>query len=427
MTDAKKLIPFVIFFVFFFAFLGLVGQGLFFSSEENFDLPQKVEKRSSHISKPSLPSIPLPIDSNKTKEHMIKTPLEVEVEGKNTSYSEIEKSTAKVVVKETEEEGTKVENRVVRIEILPGKEIKLKPNESQTLEAKAYDSQGHLVDFFPTWTVSGGVLENEKGQEITFRSEERSASYWLRCFDAKSGKEVLGQIKVEASLYLSSIKIEGPDYPLDSGENYRFKARGFDQYKEEFPFEAHWSTEAGEIDHYGNLSAGFKPGKFVLSATDSHSAKSTQIWIEVAEKLSKIEIEGCRKALKTGEAFHFKAYGYNQEHNRMKFRTRWYAEGGKIDNHGYFVAGDKPGRYLVSVKNFETKLRQKTYIEIISRMITCPRCQGYKRIKIICTTCNGKGKHIKNPEHKEEDCYYCENGYVWGECAHCQGRGQVER
>ncbi|UCH89751.1 MAG: hypothetical protein JSV49_03640 [Thermoplasmata archaeon] len=173
--------------------------------------------------------------------------------------------------------------------------------------ATGYDSDGNLVNFIPTWTVSGGGTIDVSG-----KFEPSLVGVWTVYAQ-------YGDVKASAKVIvntgdLASIEINPTECVLKAGQTQRFIVKGFDADGNIYPVTPVWEiTGGGTIDSTGKFKA-TTVGEWTLYGNFSAYYSSASIKVEPGE-LYRIELTPETATLTAGKTLTLLVAGYDAYDN----------------------------------------------------------------------------------------------------------------
>lgn len=147
--------------------------------------------------------------------------------------------------------------QLTKIKVTPDS-ITLKKGETERFSATGYDEENKVIDFVPSWSVSGeaGNIEAATG---FFTATKEGTCQVIASADSVKGTAQVTVVKVAPSKGLARIAVMPESITLKKGQTNKFTAVGFDEdnflYINFLPI---WSVsgDAGTMDTYsGNFTA----------------------------------------------------------------------------------------------------------------------------------------------------------------------------
>jgi hypothetical protein len=166
---------------------------------------------------------------------------------------------------------------------------------------------------------------------------------------------------------LSSINIYPDSATILNNDSMQFSTRGFDQYNRLYGFVPHWTCSAGHIDSTGKYKPNGASGIVTVTVTDNNSGKQKTASVYVASKtpvLKRILLNPDTVKLSPGRDVLFEAKGYNQYGFPAGLALQWTAQGGTIDQSGYYRADSTAGTFQITAKDTLTGISQTAVVII---------------------------------------------------------------
>ena len=174
--------------------------------------------------------------------------------------------------------------------------------------------------------------------------------------DPKSKNTVLKTIAVTPAI----VRIQ-PD------EEVQFNAEGVDKEGQNISLERlEWSSTGGTVDAQGLFRAGQQEGTFkvTVSAGMVQGAATVDIVRELPSKPVRLVVSPNEVVLGRGGSHAFTVKGYDPEGREIPLsRVLWSAEGGSIDERGFFQSGQEEGSFDVSASYGDLKSTAKAIIK----------------------------------------------------------------
>ncbi|CAD5928349.1 WD40 repeat domain-containing protein [Planktothrix agardhii] len=201
----------------------------------------------------------------------------------------------------------------------------------------------------------------------------------------------VGKFKVSVSITVieppkvTKLEVDPSSAKLQFNQSQKFRCKVFDQRHQVMLNQAiSWkvsSPNAGTVDKNGEFKAGKKAGKFEIIA--SAGGKEERVTIYVI-KLDKLKFTKSVSELKFKECFQFEVKGIDQYGDDIKLeKITWEISpefAGKIDQYGYFTAGEQEGivKIIASAKGIKeslnisiiesSKLYKLEFIKLVSEL-----------------------------------------------------------
>ncbi len=151
---------------------------------------------------------------------------------------------------------------------------------------------------------------------------------------------------------------------LFPGATVRFVVRAYDAAGGEVAVQPSWSATGGRIAADGTFTAQLRAGTAIVRVTDALSGLRATAFVKVIGgakprigKAVRISLSPYRTTVAPRGRVRFTARAYDRYNRPAPFKPIWKATGGTISSTGYFVAGGKPGRYAVSVRDSLTGVK----------------------------------------------------------------------
>jgi hypothetical protein len=177
--------------------------------------------------------------------------------------------------------------------------------------------------------------------------------------DPKSKKTVLEIITVTPALIR-----------IPPGEEFQFNAQGLDKEGQNIALEqVEWSSTGGTVDAQGLFRAGQQEGTFIVTASAGmvQGAATVDVVKEPFSQPASLVVSPSEVVLGRGGSQAFTAKGYDQEGREVSLgRVVWAAEGGSIDDRGFFQSGQEEGSFEVIASSGELKSTASIVIKAVN-------------------------------------------------------------
>jgi len=152
------------------------------------------------------------------------------------------------------------------------------------------------------------------------------------------------------------------------GEEVPFNAQVLDSRRQKVVVELVWSATGGAIDAQGIFQAGQEGGTFNVTASAGNAQGTATVDIlkeqEPGSQPIRLEVYPPEVRLGKGDTRTFAAKGFDQQGRVVPLsKVVWAAEGGSIDDRGFFQAGQADGSFEVSVSCGDLKSTSKVDIK----------------------------------------------------------------
>ena len=245
-----------------------------------------------------------------------------------------------------------------RIVITP-QSVTLEPLKKHRFTAEVYDAQNNKLSANIQWRAQGGVMEGDG----TYTAGAISGDYTVVAVDRERTLET--QAKVSIVEPIERIVIVPGNKEMRPGETFKFSALGVRRNEEETPVDVQWNATGGKITSQGVFTAGQKEGGYFTVTANTKNGLSSTAKVRIASSNSvRLKIIPESATVAPGESIKFEAVGVDSNENKVSVTPKWFAIGGTISNDGVYYAGDKAGRYYVTVIDTESHLFAKASILI---------------------------------------------------------------
>lgn len=167
---------------------------------------------------------------------------------------------------------------------------------------------------------------------------------------------------------LQSIEIVPDSITIVTGDSLQISAMGIDQFGNDLELTSVlWTTTLGNISEDGFLTTYDEEGVAEVTVVDSATQISETGNINISPEtpeLTSITISPSEVTLKPGESVEFESSGFNQTNFPMQFTQIWSAEGGRINEFGFYTADSIAGIYTVTVTDTSTGVTGEALVEI---------------------------------------------------------------
>ncbi len=138
---------------------------------------------------------------------------------------------------------------------------------------------------------------------------------------------------------------------LRAGMTQEFTALAYDDQGAPVDVVLTWSADSGTIDENGLFTAGDTAGLFTVTATAPDGLVSGSAKVNVLPMPATITVTPPNITLEPGETQQFTATGKTAADQDVTLYPVWSAEGGTIDQTGFFTAGNDTGNFTITVKD----------------------------------------------------------------------------
>ncbi|BBM82488.1 hypothetical protein [Candidatus Uabimicrobium amorphum] len=287
------------------------------------------------------------------------------------------------------------------VEVLP-KSAVLSPGQTQQFTLRAYGRDGKLVNVYPSWSATGGVIQPNG----VYQAGNITGDYKLNATVENFSLNV--QIKIRHQKRLVRIEIAPSYVKLSPGQTFQFNINGYDQYGKTVPLrKININSTGGRINSKGLYVAGQRSGNFSVEISTPQGLKSvTNIEIgggsqntvsanttdntatnnnnqkqnnmsggvegEFGEEADTADENPAIKWLtvspqfaptSVGKQVQFQAKGYDASGKEVDCDIKWRCTGGKISSDGIFIAGNKPGKYKVQARVGKVKMQANVVVK----------------------------------------------------------------
>lgn len=277
------------------------------------------------------------------------------------------------------------------VEVLPKSAI-LSPGQTQQFTLRAYGRDGKLVNVYPSWSATGGVIQPNG----VYQAGNITGDYKLNATVENFSVNV--QIKIRHQKRLIRVEIAPSYVKLTPGQTYQFNINGYDQYGNTVPLrKININSTGGRINSKGVYVAGQRPGTYSVEISTPQGLKSvTNIeigdgsqnsvsanttvnnnkqeqpnnmsggvdedfgddgdsadenpavkWLTVSPQFAPTVV---------GKQVQFQAKGYDASGKEVPCEVKWRCTGGEISSDGIFLAGNQPGKYKVQARVGKVKM-----------------------------------------------------------------------
>ena len=255
---------------------------------------------------------------------------------------------------------------IVRIQIKP-KDVQLIPGQQAKFYAQGYNKRGELVPVQVQWIARGGKIDANGVYTAgaVFGKYILEASYHGELFTkiwlAIRPKREYGP--------LSWIKITPKQIEINPGDRIKFQAEGRDAMGRAVPCQLSWMASGGTISSNGVYVAGNRAGSFFIQVSDSSSIKGSAkvIIIDSNHPVQKLMVRPVKVRLRPGQKCNFQAELKDENGQPLPTRITWQATGGQIDLSGNYMAGTKPGNYVVIATDENNATSVQVKVKIIGK------------------------------------------------------------
>ncbi|MGK7879484.1 MAG: WD40 repeat domain-containing protein [Crocosphaera sp.] len=272
------------------------------------------------------------------------------------------------------------------------------------------------------WKTTVGNIDNDG----ILTTNDTSKTVTISVKDWFGLIELSRRFRLKKSLpYLHILTFSHFKESLELNERFCFQVQGLDQHSQPFnDFSLNWIVSRGKIDKHGNFQADNIPGEVTIKAIAKNNNNGQPITLEktiqivepikvnelkISSKLNSIKnpvtleiqpvlfrlkIEPFIKEFKTGQKQQFKVKGYDKFNKEIPLNNVfWKATGDRINDKGYFIAGDDNADVKITVKsgNISKSIKVKVRQTLSSKKSKLPP---------FTSTRNQERDEIKRPLNK---------------------------
>ncbi len=291
------------------------------------------------------------------------------------------------------------------IEVEPGAEIPFKAILLRKGERKYSSSD------WEWYAKDGGRFKRGQKTKIAqnvFIAPNKPGTYHIEVTTdraARLGQKATVEIVVKAKepeLHCARVAIEPSAHSVYAGESVTFVAKAWDQKGDDYRGASwEWGGDGGSWS--ANVyTAGDAPGKYQIWVKDTVSGQSAKAWVTVQARASlhAIALAPQNPEVKCGQSIQFQAAGFDQwKKPYANVKWEWGSDaGGTITAGGLYTAGDKPGRYKVTL--FDTSSNKATFTWVTVK----PAGAAYVKIGPRVARCPTNGRVQLSIEFFDEQC-----------------------
>ncbi|HYS72011.1 MAG TPA: hypothetical protein VEM95_06275, partial [Thermoplasmata archaeon] len=216
-------------------------------------------------------------------------------------------------------------NRLGRIDVTPSNAT-IRTDETLPFTANAYDTRGHPVLASPTWSATGGAID----EDGVYTPGPPGSFGILATTDGIVGRAnvtvVLGQ--------LARIDVTPASTTITADESLQFTANGFDMRDNDVVIAPMWSATCGSV----NMTGWYAPrdvGSCTVYANATGISGSGRVAV-LAGALARLAIAPTNATITADDVLTFTATGYDGNGNAVPVTPTWDAEQGAIDGAGLY-------------------------------------------------------------------------------------------
>ncbi|WP_372366255.1 hypothetical protein [Candidatus Uabimicrobium sp. HlEnr_7] len=175
--------------------------------------------------------------------------------------------------------------------------------------------------------------------------------------------------------FADSLEIYPRSAKMKSGSSIHFSVVATDQDGNMYtPQGINWIASYGNV-RGGMYTAPSQHGNYTVTARWRGYTATANIKIKRPQNTIKsIVITPRNQKVEINRGVYFKAIAYDHYNREVPLRAaKWWADGGKIDQNGYYRASYRPGRYTVWVQDTYSGLKASTSVEIFRKVVQPPR------------------------------------------------------
>ncbi|MCT7975118.1 WD40 repeat domain-containing protein [Laspinema olomoucense] len=189
---------------------------------------------------------------------------------------------------------------------------------------------------------------------------------WVKLWDLTTGQQ-LHQFEGRSRPQLKKWEIFGlSQRVIYCGTQYHFKAKGIDQYGQDFPLnQVTWTATGGTIEDNGNFNAGQESGEFNVKATIGNKSKEVSV---ILRKLATIKISPNFLEITPDQHPEFTIEGFDQDNNKIPTGPiNWSVSSGRMDENRFIPDPNAKGKITVTATATQTNIERS--VDVIVRSV----------------------------------------------------------
>ena len=265
--------------------------------------------------------------------------------------------------------------------------VKVRPGNRIFFTAVAYDSSSSAyTPINVNWNAGGGSIDSSGGYNaggmggtfnVTAWGDGRSGSAHVRIKGGSGPTPPMPPTPPTPHPHHRIVRLKvTPDKAyLRKGQSTQFRAIGYDRYGRPRSVTPVWTTNGGHIDANGLFRAR-RSGTYTINARDPYSNVSDNATVFVSGSgghhpgppgppvhgLARLDISPNSMRLQPGQKVKFSAVGYNRYGRIVACNPIWTANGGSINQRGFYRANYVSGRFTVSAHVGHVRATAHVYI-----------------------------------------------------------------
>ncbi|BBM86434.1 hypothetical protein [Candidatus Uabimicrobium amorphum] len=176
------------------------------------------------------------------------------------------------------------------------------------------------------------------------------------------------------SIAFANLTIYPRNVQMKSGSTLQFTVVSSDRDGNAFtPRNVSWSSNYGSVSS-GWFTAPSRPATYTVTARwKRYSASATVTVKQPYNQISKIVVTPQNQRVEVNKGVYFKAVAYDTYGRVVQLKSaKWWADGGNIDQNGYYRAGYRPGYYTVWVQDTYSGQRGSAKVQVVRQVIQPP-------------------------------------------------------
>lgn len=186
---------------------------------------------------------------------------------------------------------------------------------------------------------------------------------------------------------------------ISSGNSVRFTAIAYDRYNSAYtPNNLSWSGDGGQMGYDGTYTAGSYPGTFRITVRGNNVSATTQVTIRSSgPNISRVVVTPENSSVSANNTLQFSATAYDSYGRQVSGNFNWYANGGYIDQNGYYRAGSSTGIFQITARETSSNTQGTATVRVISGGYYPPHppTPGPSNARIVITNFDAGGNVFK--------------------------------
>ncbi len=222
--------------------------------------------------------------------------------------------------------------------------VSVQPGTARAFSASAYQSDGSVVPFTPTWNATGGTIDAAGN----FTAGSTTGTFRVDALDPANSQllDTAAVIVAVAAPTLQKVNTLPATASLAAGGTRQFTANGSYSDGSTLALAVTWTASGGSITAGGLYTAGQVAGNYRVIGTHA-SGKADTSAVTVTGTLARLDLTPHTFSLQYGGTQQFSVIGIRTDSSTTPVTVNYTAGGGTITQGGFYTAGQTAGNFRV--------------------------------------------------------------------------------